>query len=100
MLTRIRALFTKPAETPMPVEDMGDVPYVPTAEREAGLRGEAFDAGFWAWKNRNDTDRPVDVFPPRTVTALTRTAYELAVVQQSYVDGIAHAIAQEKSPCH
>lgn len=79
---------------------MGEVPYVPTPEREAGLRSEAFDAGYWAWKNRHGEDKPVDVFPPKTLIALTRTAYEVAIVQQSYVDGLAHALAQEKSPCH
>jgi hypothetical protein len=79
---------------------LGEVPYVPTPEREAGLRGEAFDAGFWAWKNRADGEGPIDVFPPATLTALTRTAYERALVQEAYVNGLVTGVAQEKSPCH
>lgn len=100
MLNRIRTLFSKPTPTPMPVEDMGDVPYVPTAEREAALKSEAFDAGYWVWKNRSDGETPIDVFPPRTLTALTRSPYEFAIVQRAYIEGITTAIAQEKCPCH
>lgn len=100
MLTKIRALFAKPDQAPMPVEDMGELPYVPTPEREAGLKSEAFEAGFWAWKNRVEGDGPVDVFPPKALTSLTKTPYELAIVQEAYVNGVMTAIIQEKSPCH
>lgn len=84
----------------MPVEDMGEMPYVPTPEREAAIKGEAFDNGFWAWKNRVEGDGPVDVFPPKSLIALTKTPYELAIVQEAYVNGVMTAIIQEKSPCH
>lgn len=84
----------------MPVEDMGEIPYVPTKEREAGLKSEAFEAGFWAWKSRVEGDGPVEVFPSKALTSLTNSPYEFAIVQRAYIDGLATAIAQEKCACH
>ena len=99
MLNRIRAIFAKPSPEPAP-EVLGEVPYVPTPEREAGLKAEAFEAGFWAYKNRQEGDGPIQVFPPATLNALARTDYERALVQEAYIGGLVTAVAQEKSPCH
>jgi hypothetical protein len=79
---------------------LGEVPYVPTPEREATLKAHAFDAGYWVWKNRADGEGPVDVFPPAILTALARTAYERAIIQEAYVNGLVTGVAQEKSTSH
>lgn len=99
MFKTIARLFSKPAPSPTP-KAPGLVPFdIPTFERVEHITQLAFDTGYWAWRNRADYEGPVYADPPEHLAAEAQSPYEASLMLKAYIDGLATAIAQEKSPC-